>query len=297
MLKKTPFMLGLPGLTLSEEDHQRLKTIRPQGIILFARNYESTPQIKKLIQDVKSILGKDTLVSVDHEGGRVVRFPQALPELPAPRILGESRDPEKVRSYSRRAAEALLDWGINLNLAPVVDILRPDSHPRMIDRCFGTEGTLVSEMAIAFIEGMQEAGVQCTAKHFPGIGPAREDTHDTGTIVDLSREELEEIWQPFRATIKAGVDWVMVTHATYPSLDPKSPATFSSTIIQDILRKDLGFQGSIISDDLEMGAIANTYSVGKAAIMCLEAGCSIASLCLDTKLQDEAYEAFTKHNT
>ena len=122
-MDKAPMLIGLPGTKLTAEDKERLTRINPWGVILFARNYENTPQIKTLIRDIKELIGEDTEIALDHEGGRVVRFPEALPELPAPRLFGEENDTQKMYEYSLRAAQALSEWGITINLAPVVDIL------------------------------------------------------------------------------------------------------------------------------------------------------------------------------
>jgi beta-N-acetylhexosaminidase len=294
MTMKSPLMIGLPGLYLSAEDEARLAEIQPRGVVLFTRNFASVSQIKDLIKSVKSIAGDDITVAVDHEGGPVVRFPEALPELPAPRLLGEDGDANNVRNLARVAAEALADWGITLNLAPVVDILTPHSHSIMADRCFGSDPELVAELSIAFIEGMHDAGIQCTAKHFPGIGPAAQDTHEKKSIVTDNREQLETLWYPFKSAVNAGVDAVMTTHATYSSLDADHPATFSAGIIKGILRQDLGFSGFILSDDLEMGAIIDNYSIEEATRNCLHAGCDMALVCRTIEHQIRAFRALDR---
>lgn len=292
---KSPMLIGLPGPEITTSDRERLQRINPWGVILFARNYTSTPQIKDLIKEIKDLIGSDTEIALDHEGGRVVRFPEALPPLPAPRLFGEEGDLQKMYEFSKRAADALHNWGITINLAPVVDVLVEKSHPRMIDRCFGKNPQLVADMSIAFINGMHDGGVKATAKHFPGIGPATEDTHDTGTIISMTREEIEsQLWLPFTTAISNNVDAVMVTHGTYTNLDPNNPATFSHQIVTNILRLELGFKGNILSDDLEMGAIANHYGVAEAVKKSFEAGCDIACICLEVKNQDIGFETLQK---
>ncbi|WP_372365842.1 beta-N-acetylhexosaminidase [Candidatus Uabimicrobium sp. HlEnr_7] len=290
-MSKAPMLIGLPGAVLTAEDKERLTRINPWGVILFARNYENTVQIKKLIREIKELIGQDTEIALDHEGGRVVRFPEALPELPAPRLFGEENDPKKMYEYSKRAAEALSDWGITINLAPVVDIFMETSHKRMLDRCFGGNPELVATMAKAFIKGMHDGGVKATAKHFPGIGPAAHDTHERGTVINMTKEEMSnQLWHPFRETIAAGVDAVMITHGTYTHLDPDLPATLSRKIITDILRNEFGFKGLILSDDLEMGAIEKHYNIEQAVEMSMSGGCDIACICLDVKSQDRGFD-------
>lgn len=297
-MDKAPMLIGLPGTKLTAEDKERLTRINPWGVILFARNYENTPQIKTLIRDIKELIGEDTEIALDHEGGRVVRFPEALPELPAPRLFGEENDTQKMYEYSLRAAQALSEWGITINLAPVVDIFMESSHERMYDRCFGGDPELVATMAKAFIKGMHDGGVKACAKHFPGIGPAAHDTHERGTVIDMSKEEMDrKMWHPFREAIAAGVDAVMVTHGTYTHLDPDLPATLSRKIITDVLRNELGFKGLILSDDLEMGAIEKHYEIEEAVEKSMTGGCDIACICLHVENQDRGFEVIRKIST
>lgn len=284
-------MIGLPGTEISAEDESRLDRIRPASVILFTRNFQSVGQIKALIRRAKAIAGPQCRLAIDHEGGRVVRFPDALPTFPAPRTFGEGRDPEEMRRAARTAADALKDWGFDLNLAPVVDVLTPTSHPRMVDRCFGSDPELVSEMAEAFIRGMRDGGVQTCAKHFPGVGPAELDPHETGPKVTVTRAQQEKFLLPFRRAIAAGVDTVMISHILYTELDPAGPATLSKKIITDLLRVELGFTREILSDDLEMGAIQEAYGIEDAVRRARAAGCTLLLVCKEPELQDRAWEA------
>ena len=281
VVNKAPLLIGIPGSVLSRTTETQLRTVNPMGIILFARNYENESQLKRLNQDIRSILGDDTIIAVDHEGGRVVRFPQILPSLPSPSVLGGERNPEKIHRLSRETADGLRELGITLNLAPVVDVATPFSHASIRDRCYSTDPAWVAEMAVAFVKGMQDAGVKCAGKHFPGLGLALQDTHESGTIVNATREKLEQSWPPFRKIITAGVDAILVSHAMYMAMDAVNPATFSKKIVTDILRYELGFSGLIIADDLTMGAITNRFSIDDAVNKCLAAGCDLASICHD----------------
>lgn len=290
-MNPSPLMIGLPGTELSKEDEERLDRIRPASVILFTRNFQSVRQIKALIRRTKELAGPQCRLAIDHEGGRVVRFPDALPPFPAPRLFGEARDPEKMRRAAQTAAEALKGWGFDLNLAPVVDVLTPTSHPRMADRCFGTDPELVSEMAESFIRGMRDGGIQTCAKHFPGVGPAELDPHETGPKVTISRQEQEKFLLPFRRAISAGVDTVMISHILYTELDPSGPATLSKKIITDLLRGELGFTRQILSDDLEMGAIQESYGIEDAVRRAHAAGCTLLLVCKEPELQDRAWKA------
>ena len=284
MSEKAPLLLGLSSTVLNVKEEARLRSINPKGIILFRRNYENTSQIKQLIQTVKEILGKDTIIAVDHEGGSVIRFPEGLPHLPSPVALGDKGNSEKVFQLSRETAFALSELGINLNLAPVLDLATVQTHSSLRKRCFGSDPKLVAEMGVAFIEGMHDGNLKCTAKHFPGLGPGRHDTHELGISITLTKEEFKHHWHPFSQAITAGVDAILISHAIYPTLDHDQPATFSQKIIRGILQKKLDFSGIIISDDLEMGAISRHYSIEEAVQKCLLAGCTIASVCHDTRM-------------
>lgn len=295
-INKTPLLIGLPGLLITEEDEARLRAIMPRGIILFSRNYRTFSQLRDLIQHILSILGQDTIIAVDHEGGRVVRFTSGLPYLPSAQTLGNDRDPEKVRSLSRETAYALRELGITLNLAPVMDVATSSSHRSLQDRCFGSDPALVADMGTAFIEGMHDGGLQCAAKHFPGLGAGRQDTHESGTTITLNQRELEGHILPFRRAIAAGVDAVLVAHASYPAMDPGRPATLSNKIINKFLREHLGFSGLIVSDDLDMGAILANYPIEMVIPVCYKSGCDLVSVCHDTNHQLLSYQSFIDYH-
>lgn len=284
-------MIGLSGTEVTPEEEERLNRIRPESVILFTRNFESVPQIKRYIRRIRELAGQDVKLAVDHEGGRVVRFPDHLPPFPAPRLFGEGKNPEKMRSAAKTAADALKDWGFDLNLAPVVDVLTPTSHPRMVDRCFGSDPERVSEMAEAFIQGMHDGGILTCAKHFPGVGPADLDPHETGPTIKTTRKEQERFLIPFRRAIAAGVDTVMISHIRYTNLDPDNPATLSKKIITDLLKNEMGFNRQILSDDLEMGAITESYSIEDAILKAHTAGCNLLLVCKDPSNEDRAWQA------
>lgn len=291
---KSPFLVGIPGAELTHDDTQRLERIRPLGVILFARNYRNPEQLGRLTASIRNLLGVDAVIAVDHEGGRVVHFGDAVPPMPAASQLGIDGNPEQVRMLAAQAGRVLRQLGITMNLAPVVDVRTPSTNASMAERCYSADPAVVGVMAAAFITGMHDAGVQCTAKHFPGIGPVVDDTHDQASLVTTSRPELKRLWTPFRAAMDAGVDAVMLTHATYQKLDPHNPATGSSKIILGILRDQCQFKGKVISDDLEMGAIGRHYSIEEITEKSLRAGVDIALLCHKPELQDRAHRAWAK---
>lgn len=284
----SPLMIGVFGPELTADDRERLRRIRPASVILFRHNFRSADQMKELLAAIREEAGPQVMRAIDHEGGRVVRFPEALPEFPAPREMAKARDPKVVRGYAETAAHALKDWGFDLNLAPVVDVLTPTSHPRMHSRCFGDDPALVAEMAQAFIEGMRAGGIKTCAKHFPGVGAAELDPHETRPTVTIPLEIQKRHIEPFRRMATFGVDAIMTSHITYTCLDPDSPCTLSKKIV-DLIRNDFKFKGLILSDDLEMGSIMERHTIEDAVARAKDAGCDILLVCKDPQLQDRAF--------
>ncbi len=162
IIMKSPFLIDLPGTEISGDAEKRLKEIQPKGIILFGQNYASKMQLQEFIASIKSLLGDDTLIAVDHEGGRVVRFPEILPELPSAQTMAKLNDASRVYEYAKESGLALNELGITLNLAPLADVAGITTNLLLLDRCFGDDPIFVSDMCVAFIQGMHEAGVQCT---------------------------------------------------------------------------------------------------------------------------------------
>ncbi len=286
-----PLLIGISGTVLEADDVALLTDIMPAGIVLFQRNYHDREQLEQLVADVHGVIGKDAIIAIDHEGGRIVRFPGFRPELPSAALLGQTQDPEKVYRLARAAAAALTSWGITLNLAPVLDIASDTTHMCLKDRCFGNDTRLVRDMGCAYIAGMRDGGLACCAKHFPGIGSAAIDTHDGTATIAASRDAIDEQLAPFVAAVAADVACIMVGHCRYPAFGDGEPAVFSSAIVSDLLRCDLAFNGTIITDDLEMGAISNDYPIGTAVSRSLGAGCDLACICKSPELQRQAHMA------
>ncbi len=291
---KTPLMIGTVGPEIDATEESRLKKINPVSIIMFARNFASPSQMLELNQHIKQILGDETLIALDHEGGRVVRFNEGLPELPDPRELAKQKSAKVLYDYAKTSAAALKEWGFDLNLAPVVDVFTDTTHQRMHTRTFGEDPGFVGEMGVAFIEGMHAAQMQCCAKHFPGGGFANLDPHDELPIISVEKEQQDQHLKPFQMAIEAGVDTIMISHMIYNCYDAQKSGTLSHKIITGLLKKQLGFKGKVLSDDLEMGAIATQLGMNKAAPMALEAGCDIVLSCNMVEKQNEAYESLSQ---
>jgi beta-N-acetylhexosaminidase len=228
---------------------------------LFAYNVESPAQLRALtealFQAARDGGHPPPLTGIDQEGGQLIAIMNGATELPGNMALGAARSAELAEQAGRLTARELLAMGCNLNFAPVLDI---DSGPRNAAqglRSFGDDPPLVSELGRAFIRGMQNEGVIATAKHYPGSGNATGDTHHVTARVSRSREELERLeFAPFRDAIADGVGAIMMSHVAYPALDGDTPASVSAPVIGGVLRRDMGFDGLVISDAMDMQAVA-----------------------------------------
>lgn len=285
---------GFEGLSVPPEFSRFLREKKPGGVVLFARNYESPAQLKALCSELKSFSDIPPLIMVDQEGGPVVRFQKGFPELPPMRSFGERRDFAGLSAAYRRTAEALSQAGVDINLAPVVDVITEPKNEYLRPRTFGDEPFLVSQMAASAIEALHSGGVFCCAKHFVALGDSFKDPHQLLPQSEASKEKLEVVFfPPFRAAVEAGVDCIMSTHIRVPALDEKEPVVFSKTALS-LLRVVLGFEGVILSDDLEMGAVADTWGVPEAAFLALLGGNDMALVCHSRERQEAALEKIAK---
>ncbi len=277
---------GFEGTTLPALIHQSIAESRLGGVIIFKRNIESLSQIHALIHTCHTISSTDfpLLISVDQEGGRVRRLPEPVLQLPPMRQLGQWDDP----SFTQRAAYALSlqlrTLGFTMNHAPVLDVDTNPANPIIADRAFGTDVETVVRHATAFIQGTRDAMVLNCGKHFPGHGDTTLDSHEALPQLKHSLERLKAVeLAPFRL-LAPMLDAVMSAHIVYQGIDALHPATLSPTIIQSLLREHCGFQGCVLSDDLEMKAISNTYTIPEAAYHAIVAGCDALLICRDTPM-------------
>jgi beta-N-acetylhexosaminidase len=270
------------------------------GITLFGRlgNIESPAQVAELAFELRS-LGQELpgWVGIDQEGGRVARLRSPFTEWPPMAVLGRSGDLKLARRFARALATELMAVGVSLDYAPVLDIHTNPKNPVIGDRALGEEPEVVARFGRAIIEEMQAAGIAACGKHFPGHGDTATDSHLELPVVDHAPDRLRAIeFAPFKAAIEARVAFIMTAHVLVPSIDEQHPATLSSRIVKDILRDELGYQGVIVSDDLEMKAIADRSSPGEAAVAAIAAGCDALLMCgsgntVSIELQVEALEA------
>ncbi|WP_434048689.1 MULTISPECIES: beta-N-acetylhexosaminidase [Sorangium] len=270
---------------------------RRGGAILFRRNVPDVDATARLCQALAAAGGPERppFIGIDQEGGRVTRLRAPFLALPPMRSLGELMDIPLLRRAARAVASELRAVGINLNFAPVLDVDSNPENPIIGDRAFGRDPHTVTRAAVAFLEGLQEEGVLACGKHFPGHGDTALDSHLALPTIAHGRGRLDEIeLPPFRAASRAGVASLMTAHIVVEALDPGVPATLSRAICTGLLRDEIGFEGVLFSDDLEMAAIAAHYPVEEAATAAIWAGCDALLVCKDEDLQDRAHEALVR---
>jgi beta-N-acetylhexosaminidase len=265
------------------------------GITFFRRfgNIESPEQVAGLSYDVRN-LGAElpAWVAIDQEGGRVARLRSPFTEWPPMAVLGRSDDAALARKFGAALAAELTAVGISLDYAPVLDIHTNPKNPVIGDRALGEKPEIVAKLGRVIIEELQRAGVAACGKHFPGHGDTATDSHLELPIVEHPPDRLRAVeFAPFKAAIDAGVAFIMTAHVLVTSIDDQRPATLSSKIVQRILREELRYNGVIVSDDLEMNAITNSYTAGDAAIAAIAAGCDTVLMCGAGKTADIELQA------
>ncbi len=287
------FMLGFAGTSLSQDLADFLTDFRPGGVILFARNLEAPAQIATLTNAIQTLSPQNPLlISIDQEGGRVSRLPAGFTVFPPCGLLGQCNSFELAYAAASATAAELRAVGINMNLAPVLDLNSNPDNPIIGDRAFSADPDLVSALGLATIAGLQDHRVIACGKHFPGHGDTTKDSHKELPVVTASRDRLQTMeLRPFRYAIENGLATIMTAHVLYPALDEHRPATLSPAILTTLLREELGFQGPILTDDLEMRAILDHDDIGEATLRAIEAGSDILLICQDRERQAEALAA------
>ncbi len=267
------------------------------GVILFARNLREPRQVAALTRALAAAApeGAPLLLGIDQEGGRVQRLRAPLAVWPPMRTLAAHRDPELTRAVGQALGCDLALLGFNLDFAPVLDVVTSDHNSVIGDRSFGANPEEVTSHALALARGLREGGVLACGKHFPGHGGPVADSHHTLPVDERSEGEWRAVdLPPFLAAIDAGLPLLMSAHVVYRALDPERPATLSHRICTGLLREELGFDGVLVSDDLEMGAIANTLGPAEAALGALRAGVDLLLFCHLEERQREAQQALAR---
>lgn len=259
-------MVGFRGVRFADELEKLIREHSIGGIVLFRRNIESPEQLKKLISSAQDCavrtLGRSILVAIDQEGGPVQRLVSPpFTRLPSAKSLS-MEGADAVRTWAATAARELRDLGIQINLAPVLDVLPVNSGSHFMDeRCLGSEPRRVAELGSLWISALQNEGVAATAKHFPGLGQAELDPHHYApTIQWKNGASMQRDLSPFQEAVSTGVHCVMTSHCLYPSVDDRWPATLSPVLCSHWLRHRLGFEGVLLSDDLDMAAVVERYT-------------------------------------
>lgn len=287
----SPFLFGFEGSTASKATVRLLRETDAAGILLLARNITSPKQVKGLVRDLEQKLGRRLIVSIDHEGGWVMRFTQGVTFLPGNGALGRAGREDWAEQAGAVMGRELAALGVNFNLAPVLDVLGPGYNPGIGIRSYGRCPELVGRLGAAFIRGQESHGVAACAKHFPGKGAAKVDAHVDLPTIRLTPAQLESHLAPFRDAVSAGVASVMTSHVLMPSVDKLAPTTFSRKAVHGLLRRRLGYRGVIVSDDLCMGAVTKRMPVGEAAVSALAAGHDLLIVAHGEALMREAHEA------
>lgn len=272
-------IVGFAGTTASDE-LRRAVAAGLGAVILFTRNVADAEQVAALTASLRAER-PDLLIAIDHEGGEFSHLAPANPwPLSSPRALGELDDLMLTRMSARDAAATLSALGIDVMLAPSVDVNSNPANPIISTRSFGTTADVVSRHGVAFVEGVHDAGIAACPKHFPGHGDVSVDSHLALPRVDRSIEEVTAVeLAPFKATIDAGADLIMSAHIVFSAYDDQ-PATLSRRILQGLLRDELGFTGVITTDALEMQAITATRSIEQAAVESIRAGADLAMIAI-----------------
>jgi beta-N-acetylhexosaminidase len=282
-------MMGIQGTKVDDDSLYMLNQYHMGGVILFDRNMESPEQVKQLTSDLQAQSNEKVplFIGIDEEGGDVVRMAEKLTPPPSQKEIGATGDIEQAKTWAIKTAKSLKEMGINVNFAPVADVGSNDK------RSYSTDTNTVIDFVRAATKGYQQENIIYSLKHFPGIGKGRVDSHVDSSSIDVTKEILmaEDIL-PFKTIIDENEPndyFILVSHLKYPALDEEYPASLSSKIMTDLLRNELGYKGIIITDDMEMGAVANHNEFRSIGVNAVKAGADIVLVCHEYEHQQEVY--------
>jgi len=295
------FFIGIAGTTVDDKAQALLDKINPGGICLFARNIKEARQTRELVDALRRRSKIELFLSLDQEGGLVDRLRRIITPMPAANLIPDSQTAGR---FGAIVAEIVRILGLNMDFAPVVDVIdekRETSNNGMFSRAFGRSAVETAELAGAFLSELQKGGCLGCVKHFPGLGATQVDSHEELPTVNVDERELRSIdLAPYARLIADGVvHSVMVAHAAYPNTGLQEqtadgkllPSSLSKRVITGLLREELGFDGLVITDDLEMGAIVKNFGVGEACVMAVEAGADMLAICADEDRIVEGFES------
>ncbi|HXG79030.1 MAG TPA: beta-N-acetylhexosaminidase [Methyloceanibacter sp.] len=286
------FVVGCRGETLAREEQLLFEQCGFGGFILFKDNCREARQILALCRSLWPCAGEmPPFLAIDHEGGRVHRLPEPFTRFPSAAWIGEKRDRNLAYRLGKAAAEELALAGFNLNFAPVLDVHSNPQNPIIGDRSFGSDPETVIELASAWAQGLRDGGVIPCGKHFPGHGDTDQDSHLDLPMVEKPMAQLEALeLAPFARACRAGIEALMTAHVRYAAWDGKFPATLSEPVVTGLLRHQLGYDGVVFSDDMEMKAIADHFSLQEAVFLGVRAGIDVFLFCHDLARAVEAWE-------
>ena len=271
------------------------------GLVYFKKNIQSEEQIKKMIENSISYCKYPLFIAVDEEGGEVSRLAESLKldNVGDMADIGSTGDATKAYEAMKTVGTYMASYGFNLNFAPVADVLTNENNTSIGDRSFGSDATAVAGMVTSAMNGLEETGVTACMKHFPGLGDAADDTHNGLAVIDKSLDELKQTeLVPFISAIDNGANMIMVGHMSLPQIvGDNTPATMSKEVISDLLRSELGFNGVVITDAMNMGAITEYYGADEAAIKAFKAGADMVLMPEDFELAYEGVIAAVQDGT
>jgi beta-N-acetylhexosaminidase len=295
------FMVGFEGTKFNSDLIYFLKKLHIGGVIYFKRNVQDPFQCAELSRSLQErameFSSIPLYISIDQEGGSVARLGPPFTQFSSASTMASSEDPEeRIRYFAQTQAQELNLVGINMDLAPVLDVNTQGPKGLMADRSFGSDPSQVARLGALCITEFQDAGIMACAKHFPGIGDTDLDSHQDLPIQLKDRNGMEKVdLVPFQAAIKMRTAAMMVSHVKYPAYDLRHPASLSEPIIRGVLRQTLGYEGLVMTDDLEMGAISRHYGIEEALILAFKAGVDCLLLCHSPEKIEKGY--FTLLNT
>ena len=286
-------MIGFQGTKLSSEFIDQLQEYRPGGVILFSHNLVDAEQIAQLTNSLQEHApDSPLLIAIDQEGGQVSRLPQDFTIFPSASTVAACQSLDIAYGVAEITAKELRAVGINMNMAPVLDVNSNPTNPIIGNRAYSNHPSQVCTFGQAIIQGLENNGVIPCGKHFPGHGDTTTDSHKTLPMVNADLGRLNEIeLEPFRHAIQQGLPTIMTAHVHYPALDTEAPATLSRPILTDLLRKELGFVGVTLTDDMEMRAILDHSTIGEASVRSLQAGADMILVCHQRESQNEVVHA------
>ena len=275
--------IGIDGYSVDDTAKQLITDKKVGGVILFKNNINDSNQLLQLINDIKGINSTNKIpifISVDQEGGRVNRLPSEIKSLPSNEIIGNKNDNKLAYDIGKNIGYALGSFGFNMDFAPVLDVNSNPNNTVIGDRSFSNDKDKVASLGASEINGFKDSNIISVAKHFPGHGYTSIDSHYALPIINKTLDELKSVeFVPFKKSIEEKVPAIMVSHILMPQIDANNPASMSKTIITDILRKDLKFDGLIVTDDMTMGAVTNELDITTACINSINAGADLLLVC------------------